>query len=61
MRRAVANPHPSIRPRLRLGLLGMLVVIPLNDYLEHSGHYPFIEEPEGFWPAVGDFLNNARG
>ncbi len=24
---------------------------------ERSGHYPFIEEPAGFWPAVGTFLN----
>lgn len=29
-------------------------------YFERSGHYPFIEEPEAFWPAVGDFLENAR-
>lgn len=27
-------------------------------YFEHSGHYPFIEEPEAFWGAVGDFLRN---
>jgi proline iminopeptidase len=25
-------------------------------YFEHSGHYPFIEEPQSFWEAVDDFL-----
>ncbi|MCZ7546605.1 MAG: hypothetical protein M5R40_25155 [Anaerolineae bacterium] len=25
-------------------------------YFARSGHYPFIEEPEAFWRAVGDFL-----
>jgi proline iminopeptidase len=24
--------------------------------LERSGHYPFLEEPDAFWRAVGDFL-----
>jgi hypothetical protein len=23
---------------------------------DHSGHYPFVEEPEPFWAAVGAFL-----
>jgi proline iminopeptidase len=22
-----------------------------------SGHYPFVEEGDSFWPTVGDFLN----
>ncbi|MHB1417319.1 MAG: alpha/beta fold hydrolase, partial [Chloroflexota bacterium] len=32
-------------------------------YFEHSGHYPFLEEPEAFWSAVGGFLatGEARG
>jgi proline iminopeptidase len=25
-------------------------------YFDRSGHYPFIEEPEAFWAAVGAFL-----
>ncbi|MBN1966806.1 MAG: alpha/beta fold hydrolase, partial [Anaerolineae bacterium] len=25
-------------------------------YFERSGHYPFIEEADAFWQAVGDFL-----
>jgi proline iminopeptidase len=28
-------------------------------YFEHSGHYPFIEEREAFWQAVGGFLGDA--
>lgn len=26
------------------------------SWFERCGHYPFIEEPEAFWTAVGDFL-----
>jgi proline iminopeptidase len=26
-------------------------------WFEHSGHYPFIEEPAAFWAAVSEFLN----
>lgn len=28
-------------------------------YFAHSGHYPFIEEPDTFWKAVDDFLSGA--
>ncbi|MDA8217436.1 MAG: alpha/beta hydrolase [Dehalococcoidales bacterium] len=30
-------------------------------YFEHSGHYPFLEEPEAFWSAVGNFLAMEEG
>ena len=28
-------------------------------WFERSGHYPFVEEPDAFWHAVGDFLGRA--
>ncbi|MDQ3855189.1 MAG: alpha/beta hydrolase, partial [Chloroflexota bacterium] len=28
---------------------------------EQSGHYPFLEEPEAFWGAVGPFLGQSGG
>jgi proline iminopeptidase len=28
---------------------------------EHSNHFPFIEEPEAFWPAVDKFLTRPNG
>lgn len=29
-------------------------------YFEHSGHYPFIEEPEPFWAAADGFLRSEK-
>ncbi len=37
--------------RLAEGIAGSHLVV-----FEQSGHYPFIEEPGAFWPAVADFL-----
>jgi pimeloyl-ACP methyl ester carboxylesterase len=30
-------------------------------WFERSGHFPFIEEADAFWPLVGNFLGAASG
>jgi proline iminopeptidase len=29
-------------------------------WFEHSGHFPWLEEPEGFFGEVADFLSSRR-
>ena len=43
---------PACSAELVRGIAGSHVV-----WFERSGHYPFIEEAEPFWAAVGDFLS----
>jgi proline iminopeptidase len=42
---------PACSEELARGIAGSRVA-----WFERSGHFPFIEEPEAFWGAVGDFL-----
>jgi uncharacterized protein YjlB/pimeloyl-ACP methyl ester carboxylesterase len=42
---------PSASEELATGIPNARLV-----YFEHSGHYPFIEEPVPFWEAVDDFF-----
>jgi proline iminopeptidase len=42
---------PSASEELAAGIPNARLV-----HFEHSGHYPFIEEPEPFWALVADFL-----
>ena len=42
---------PACSEELAAGIRGSQVA-----WFEHSGHFPFIEEPEAFWPVVGNFL-----
>jgi pimeloyl-ACP methyl ester carboxylesterase len=44
--------RPSVNEEVARGLpYGRLVLF------EQSGHYPWLEEPERFWPEVGAFLS----
>jgi len=42
---------PACSQELAAGIPGAQSV-----FFEHSGHYPFLEEPEAFWQAVRGFL-----
>jgi proline iminopeptidase len=42
---------PACSEELAAGIRGSQLA-----WFEHSGHFPFIEEPEAFWPVVGNFL-----
>jgi proline iminopeptidase len=43
---------PACAAELAAGIPGAQLVV-----FERSGHYPFVEEPESFWAAVGAFLD----
>ena len=45
---------PSQAEIMHHGIPGSKLVV-----FEHSGHFPFVEEPEAFMSAVGDWLNDA--
>ncbi len=46
---------PSCSEELTKGIPDARLVI-----FERSGHYPFVEEPEAFWAAIGRFLPPSR-
>jgi len=45
---------PACSAQLAAGIRGARL-----RYFEHSGHYPFLEEPAAFWPEVEAFLTGA--
>jgi len=45
---------PACSEELAAGIRGSRLA-----WFEHSGHFPFIEESEAFWPVVGDILSAA--
>jgi proline iminopeptidase len=47
---------PGCSEELAAGIKGAELV-----WFESSGHYPYIEEPQAFFAAVGEFLNAAKG
>ncbi len=46
---------PACSEQLAAGIRDADVV-----WFERSGHYPFVEEPDAFWAAVGRFLSSER-
>jgi proline iminopeptidase len=45
---------PACSEELAAGISGSQL-----SWFEHSGHFPFIEEPEALWPRVAAFLQAA--
>jgi proline iminopeptidase len=46
---------PACTAELAAGIRGARVV-----WLDDSGHFPFLEQPAVFWPAVGAFLGTPQ-